>query len=87
MNDAKGNLADVLLLIIKALMHEQGRKEIRLNKNSVMQAENLDIEMKRSKLTGGDLVLTLRHSPDPSQPGLLILPPNANPFVSLRNRR
>jgi len=83
----KGNLADVLLLIIKALMHEQGRKEIRLNKNSVMQAENLDIEMKRSKLTGGDLVLTLKHAPDPSQPGMLILPPNANPFVSLKRRR
>ncbi len=80
----QGNFADVLLLIIKALMHKNHTREVRLDKATVMAAENLDIEMSKSALTGGDMVLTLKHNPAPDEAGKLIVPRNANPFVTFR---
>jgi hypothetical protein len=55
----KTNLPDVLLLLLKASVLATGKRTLRLTKGDIMRAEGFDMKMERSRLDGGDMILTL----------------------------
>lgn len=78
----KNNLMDVMHLLLKAQMLSRGEREIRLSREDVMRAENFDLEMRRSNLHGGDVVLRLVVPPDAQRAeSPIILPNGANPLL------
>jgi hypothetical protein len=74
----KTNLMDVLLLLLKASVLERGRK-MRLSKDSVLRAENADLKMERSNITG-EILLELVEGQDPSS-SKIILPHGQSPLT------
>lgn len=83
----KSNFADILVLLLKSQILDKGVRQVRLTKADVMRAENFDLKIERSKLAGGDIVLTLSEAPAEDNEAKIILPDGSNPFVGVRNPR
>lgn len=83
----KSNFADILVLLLKAQILDKGVRQVRLTQAEVMRAENFDLKIERSKLAGGDLVLTLAEAPPEDNEAKIILPDGSNPFVGVKGRR
>lgn len=76
----KTNLMDVLVLLLKAAVKANGPGELRLEKSTVLMAENADLHMARG--LDGAIVLKLVQGDDPAS-SKIILPAGQSPLTLL----
>ena len=83
----KSNFADVLVLLLKAQILDKGVRQIRLDRATVERAEKFDMKMERSKLAGGEVILTLVEAPDTDDAKIIVPHGDANPLRRISRKR